>query len=283
MTNPMEAWFPFKYKWLFIINMLSDDDIAKLCRAVSTYLVMGSKDETLPPHLAKHFDDFCSSMEEDKAKKNELSEKRRENGRKGANARHSKANAEQVPGNCQANAEQMPSNCQAIAEQNLANFSTKQNKTKQNITIQDQTDIEKETVTVNTEKQRERKETIENISLVRQEPYSPVRKPRKSSVIQYDNLFRWEEFWEAYPKKAAKEKTYSTWVAMEPSDGLIDTILEDIEARKHSRQWTDEDGRYIPNPMTYLNAEKWTERKTASRPRTSLEWCLDYIKTEESK
>lgn len=91
-----------------------------------------------------------------------------------------------------------------------------------------------------------------------------TRKPKRRSSVVYDNAYRWEEFWNAYPRKAGKESVYSLWTSLQPTDAMVDAILYDIKTRKHSRQWTDDGGRYIQNPINYLKDEKWKEKPVES-------------------
>lgn len=65
-----------------------------------------------------------------------------------------------------------------------------------------------------------------------------------------------ERFWTAYPKKVGKEaarKAYSR--AKVP----VETLLHTLEAQKGSTQWQVENGRFIPNPATWLNQGRWED------------------------
>ena len=65
-----------------------------------------------------------------------------------------------------------------------------------------------------------------------------------------------ERFWTAYPKKVGKEaarKAYSR--AKVP----VERLLHALEAQKGSTQWQVENGRFIPNPATWLNQGRWED------------------------
>lgn len=66
-------------------------------------------------------------------------------------------------------------------------------------------------------------------------------------------------FWSAYPKKAAKPAAHKALKAAKLKAGELDLILNDIEARKESEDWTKEGGKYVPNPATYLNQRRWED------------------------
>lgn len=70
-------------------------------------------------------------------------------------------------------------------------------------------------------------------------------------------------FYAVYPKKTAKPNAIKAFKSAKLKAGEIDSILTDIETRKHSDDWTKENGKYIPNPATYLNQRRWEDGETA--------------------
>jgi len=76
-----------------------------------------------------------------------------------------------------------------------------------------------------------------------------------------------EQFWKAYPRKKAKGRAEQAWRKVVPQGGLLDTILAAIEVQKHCRDWTKDNGEFIPYPATWLTARRW-EDETA--PPTAL-------------
>ena len=36
-------------------------------------------------------------------------------------------------------------------------------------------------------------------------------------------------------------------------------MMDAISAQKRSRQWTEKNGQYIPNPATWLNQRRWED------------------------
>lgn len=67
---------------------------------------------------------------------------------------------------------------------------------------------------------------------------------------------RFPEFWKAYPTKAGKKPCEKKWNSKK-LDKLADVILADIALRseKHYR-WRD---GFVPDPLTYLNQERWND------------------------
>ena len=42
-------------------------------------------------------------------------------------------------------------------------------------------------------------------------------------------------------------------------DELFEIITKALELHKKSEQWTKDKGRFIPNPSTWLNQERWND------------------------
>ena len=77
-------------------------------------------------------------------------------------------------------------------------------------------------------------------------------KPLRTKVL--DNYF--EDFWYKYPKKVGKDAAIKAWNKAKPDIiSVIDTLNWQIE----SKQWQQENGKYIPNPATYLNQGRWMD------------------------
>jgi hypothetical protein len=72
---------------------------------------------------------------------------------------------------------------------------------------------------------------------------------------------RFEDFWSAWPKsdrKQDKAKCHDKWIDSN-LDALLVIILADIEAKKLTRKWQDEDGKFIEAPLVYLNNKRWED------------------------
>jgi uncharacterized protein YlbG (UPF0298 family) len=65
-----------------------------------------------------------------------------------------------------------------------------------------------------------------------------------------------EDFWYKYPKKVGKEAARKAWNKANPD---IIKVIDAINWQRETRQWQAEDGKYIPNPATYLNQGRWMD------------------------
>ncbi len=72
-----------------------------------------------------------------------------------------------------------------------------------------------------------------------------------------------ERFWAVYPKKVGKGDARKAFSKVKAP---VDTLIAAVEAQKVSTQWTQENGRYIPNPSTWLNQERWEDEVTTATP-----------------
>ncbi len=88
------------------------------------------------------------------------------------------------------------------------------------------------------------------------------RKEKESKVNRVTDLRSQEyfkSFWERYPRKQAKMQAQNAWLNLQMTDELFEKIMRAIERQKKSVQWTQDNGRYIPNPATWLNQERWND------------------------
>jgi len=179
----------------------------------------------------------------------DIIEKRREAGRKGAEARwQTDDNTNPLPehkddtgiANAIASAKQMPYDCHstALAKNGKLN-QTKLNKTKL-----------KETSKV----------------LMSDSDESTVDDIAKKNVQDE----RFNEFWQLYPKKIGKKAARQAWMRLKPNKELFDKIIEAVKTQKLSEQWTKENGKYIPHPTTWLNQGRWDDELPRGNGQTQV-------------
>ena len=70
---------------------------------------------------------------------------------------------------------------------------------------------------------------------------------------------RFETFWEAYPRKVGKSAVYKAWKRLKPDKELFARILSAVDNAKATEQWRREAGRFIPNPLTWINQGRWDD------------------------
>jgi hypothetical protein len=65
-----------------------------------------------------------------------------------------------------------------------------------------------------------------------------------------------DDFWYKYPKKVGKEAARKAWNKANPD---IIKVIDAINWQRDTKQWQAEDGKYIPNPATYLNQGRYMD------------------------
>ena len=76
------------------------------------------------------------------------------------------------------------------------------------------------------------------------------------SVSDKEYTDNFEKFWEAYPKKVGKKEASRAFKKVKEP---LNVLLDAIEEQKLSEQWSKENGRFIPNPATWLNQGRWED------------------------
>ena len=74
-----------------------------------------------------------------------------------------------------------------------------------------------------------------------------------------DKEERFDRFWSAYPRHEGKQAALKAFSKVNPSDELLQTMIEAIEKQKQSDQWVKDGGQYIPHPATWLNGKRWED------------------------
>lgn len=92
-----------------------------------------------------------------------------------------------------------------------------------------------------------------------------IQNPNPESEYESENTphtpqgGRFAEFWAQYPKKVGKGAAEKAFDRIKPDKQTFDRMMSAISAQKQSRQWTENNGQYIPNPATWLNQRRWED------------------------
>lgn len=94
----------------------------------------------------------------------------------------------------------------------------------------------------------------------------PKHKPKlepKHNAEQGSEESDFDGFWKQYPTKVGKGAARSSWKKIKRPPLAI--ILTALEKQINSEQWKREGGRFIPNPATWLNQERWEDELQAPK------------------
>lgn len=81
-------------------------------------------------------------------------------------------------------------------------------------------------------------------------PKEPLKKHPKGEPDGF------KEFWEAYPNKVKKPKAMAIWRRLKANHA---DVMAGLRRWKASEQWTKHNGKYVPHPTSWLNAEGWND------------------------
>ncbi len=103
-----------------------------------------------------------------------------------------------------------------------------------------------------------KKERIEEI-------YTPLTPQEGEGTSVQEERF--EQVWKEYPKKVAKQYARKAWNRIKPDEELFEKMLKALREQKKSEQWQKENGRFIPNPATWLDGGYWENEPSAPARR----------------
>lgn len=77
-------------------------------------------------------------------------------------------------------------------------------------------------------------------------------------------------FWKTYPKKVGKDAAAKVWARKVKADD-VQAVMDALDKQRSSEQWTQDGGRFIPHPSTWLNQGRWKDEDVADdEPRSKL-------------
>jgi hypothetical protein len=81
---------------------------------------------------------------------------------------------------------------------------------------------------------------------------------------------KFDEFWKTYPgpRKVGRSKCLALWTA-NGFEAVGDQVLLHVAAMAASPQWKEQEGKFIPSPLTYLNQRRF-EDGLPEQPRPRL-------------
>jgi hypothetical protein len=93
-----------------------------------------------------------------------------------------------------------------------------------------------------------------------------------------------EDFWTAYPRKAAQGEARKAWRAAKVTREDLERMLAAIQKQKSSEEWQREGRRYIPHPANYIRGRRWTDEVgTEVRNRKRLDDAWDSPEAMETR
>ncbi len=110
--------------------------------------------------------------------------------------------------------------------------------------------------------EKRREETRREEKILGGTPLSPLASGAES----------FEAFWALYPKRIGKGAAAKVWERLKPNNGLSEKIMAALSAQLKTAQWQRENGRFIPNPATWLNQRRWEDDLFPMRSAAQRLW-----------
>lgn len=112
------------------------------------------------------------------------------------------------------------------------------------------------------EKEEEALQTNEN-----NEPKDNVSRQKERERLSRDFAL----FWSAYPKKVAKIYCEKIFYKMKYSTEQVNEMIRAIENQRKWEMWQRENGKYIPNPSTWLSQQRWLDEGEKIQEQEKIE------------
>ena len=104
-------------------------------------------------------------------------------------------------------------------------------------------------------KHRQRMKQSSNVTVT---PPEQNRTDTEHNITEQIYMSDFDVFWSEYPKKVGKEAARKAWTKSNPN---INIVLNTLSWQKQSNQWFVNNGKFIPNPATWINQHRWDDEQ----------------------
>ena len=111
------------------------------------------------------------------------------------------------------------------------------------------------------QKQRENQKLLPDVSRDCHVTVTQCHATEEDKEEDKEDIYPFDEFWKAYPKKKAKEAARKAWAKLKPDETLGKEIIQAVIESAKTKDWLKENGKYIPYPATYLNGKRWEDER----------------------
>jgi len=83
-------------------------------------------------------------------------------------------------------------------------------------------------------------------------------------------------FWTAYPSNRRKNKKKAKSFFMKIDRNLFPKIIESLDCQKKTKDWTKENGEFIPHPSTWLRNARWEDEAPVLTREQEAQELVDF-------
>ena len=110
------------------------------------------------------------------------------------------------------------------------------------------------------------------------------KKVKKEKKEKNDNKHMdFDEFWELYPKKRAKQDAQKAWLKLNPPEQLVKEILDSVAKNKKTNDWLKDNGQFIPHASRFLNGKLWLDEIEMDVRQSTAEQMAEYEGRERQR
>lgn len=80
-----------------------------------------------------------------------------------------------------------------------------------------------------------------------------------SAGVSADPMEGFDQFWKLYPNGKGKQEAVLAWKKLKPDADLRQTLFAALANHSLSRDWTKDDGQYVPMASTWLNKKRYLD------------------------
>lgn len=115
------------------------------------------------------------------------------------------------------------------------------------------------------------------------EPLTNNHKPKKkpSPSAHADDGGSFDSFWKLYPKKVSRKDAAKAWAKI-PAD-KHQQVMVGLARHRVCDQWLKDEGKFIPNAATWLNAERWEDEVKQYAQRTEANRTVSVVDRVKSR
>jgi len=81
------------------------------------------------------------------------------------------------------------------------------------------------------------------------------------------------QFWAAYPRKEDRKITRDRFLKLKKKE--LPELLKALEIQKQSKQWKEENGKFIPLASTWLNRRRWEDEVKPMSQEEEIQTMID--------
>lgn len=94
----------------------------------------------------------------------------------------------------------------------------------------------------------------------------------KGGMGEKTKLALFDVFYKLYPRREAKVQAQKSWLKLDMTQELFDTIMAKLRMFMDTEQWTKDKGKFVPLPATWINNRRWEDEIGGAAKEKEFDW-----------